>query len=101
MTRPMELLYPLAKRWALTFGLYLRWATASSTLARFFSETVGILLITRETVVMETLARRATSSMLNFFFSTVQGIPVLVEPAPSAQENSSLRSSYLLCCIGK
>src|SRR3989338_6319229 len=42
---------------------------ASSTRVRFLVETVVTLLITRETVVMETFALRATSLILGLFFT--------------------------------
>jgi len=87
MTRPTAVFKPLAKRCALTLGLKLRWATASSTLARFFLETVKTLLITRETVVIETPARAATSSMLIFFLLTVVEILYLTtSPALSGAD---------------
>src|SRR3989338_3068141 len=71
MTRPTALLSPRARRCALTLGLYFKTAMASSTFVRFFLLTVGILLITRDTVVIETPACCATSSMLILFLVTL------------------------------
>src|SRR3989338_8878382 len=76
MTKAIELTVPRARFWAFVLGLNFKNATASSTLARFLSETVGTLLITRETVVIETLARLATSSMLIFFLTTAHYLTI-------------------------
>src|SRR3989338_3567595 len=71
MTNPTPVLAaPLAKRWAVGFGLNFRKPMASWTRAAMSLLTVGNLFRTRETVVIETLARRATSTMLIFLVLT-------------------------------
>lgn len=66
MTKATAFVRPLANAWADGEGVNFNLWIASSIFLRLALFTVGALLITRETVAMETPAAFATSTMLIF-----------------------------------
>ena len=73
MTKPTAVFWtPLARRWAVGLGLNFKSLMAFSTRWTIVLLTVGSLLRTRETVVMDTFACRATSVMLIFLSTLIK-----------------------------